>query len=106
MSREADFQRCLGLCSAACSRWNAFTQNVQDYLGARNRRFSCFGFGSVWEATEMALMAAEMVETTRLYARGVAAIEPEVGRAAGEHLIEHNYSAPALAGACRTGRCR
>ena len=40
------------------------------------------------------LMAAELVETTRLYARGVAAIEPEWVEPLARHLLKHSYSSP------------
>jgi ATP-dependent helicase HrpA len=39
-------------------------------------------------------MAAELVETTRLYARSVAAIEPGWLEPLARHLVKHSYSAP------------
>ena len=40
------------------------------------------------------LMAAELVDTTRLYARGLARIEPEWIERIGAHLIKKNWSEP------------
>ena len=40
------------------------------------------------------LMAAELVETTRLYARGVARIEPEWIERVGGHLVKKSWSEP------------
>ena len=39
-------------------------------------------------------MAAELVETTRLWARGVAAIQPEWVEALAGHLVRRTYSEP------------
>lgn len=65
-----------------------------DYLGARGSRFYIFPGSGLRKKPPRWLMAAEIVETARLYARTVAAIEPEwVERAAGA-LCKRSYSDP------------
>jgi ATP-dependent helicase HrpA len=66
----------------------------RDYLGARNRRFFVFPGSGVFAKQPKWLMAAELVETTKLYARSVAAIEPEWIEPLAGHLIKRSYSAP------------
>ncbi len=68
--------------------------NTRDYLGARNRRFFVFPGSGLFTKQPKWLMAAELVETTRLYARGVAALEPEWIEPLAGHLIKHSYSSP------------
>ena len=68
--------------------------NTRDYLGARNRHFFVFPGSGLFAKQPKWLMAAELVETTRLYARGVAAIEPEWVEPLAGHLIKRSYSSP------------
>jgi ATP-dependent helicase HrpA len=63
------------------------------YLGARDIRFALFP-GSGVKARPKWLMAAEIVETRRVYARTVARIEPEWVEAAAQHLLKYSYSEP------------
>ncbi len=66
----------------------------RDYLGARNTRFHVFPGSSQFAARPKWLVAAELVETTKLYARSVAQVQPEwVERLAG-HLVKRSYSEP------------
>jgi len=65
-----------------------------EYTGARGIRFHVFPGSSQFKARPRWLMAAELAETTRLYARTVAAIQPEwVVRVAG-HLVKRNCFEP------------
>ena len=66
----------------------------RDYLGARNRHFYVFPGSGLFAKQPKWLMAAELVETTRLYARGVAAIEPQWIEPAARHLVRQSYSSP------------
>ena len=68
--------------------------DARDYLGARNRHFFVFPGSGLFARQPKWLMAAEMVETTRLYARANALIEPEWIEPLAGHLIRHSYSAP------------
>jgi ATP-dependent helicase HrpA len=63
-----------------------------EYLGARNARFAIFP-GSALKAPDW-IMAAELVETSRLWARTVARIEPEWVEPLAAHLVKHSYSEP------------
>ena len=65
-----------------------------DYLGARNSRFHLFPGSVLFKSRPAWVMAAELVETTRLYARTAARIQPEwIERLAG-HLVRRSYSEP------------
>ena len=68
--------------------------NTRDYLGARNRHFFVFPGSGLFAKQPKWAIAAELVETTRLYARGVAAIEPEWIEPLARHLVRHSYSSP------------
>lgn len=63
------------------------------FLGARNIRFLPFPGSGVKQKPKW-LMAAEIVETRRVYARTVARVEPEWIEAAGAHLLKFSYSDP------------
>ena len=66
----------------------------RDYLGARNTRFSIFPGSGLFRKQPAFVMAAELVETSRLYARVNAAIEPEWAERLGGHLVKRSYSEP------------
>ena len=68
--------------------------NSKEYNGARGTRFVIFPGSSISKKPPEFVMAAELVETSRLFARDVAKIEPAwVERAAGD-LLRRNYSEP------------
>ncbi len=66
----------------------------RDYLGARNARFSVFPGSGLFKKQPQFLMAAELVETSRLYARVNAAVKPEWAEQLGEHVVKRTYSEP------------
>ncbi|MGZ6804390.1 MAG: ATP-dependent RNA helicase HrpA, partial [Nocardioidaceae bacterium] len=66
----------------------------RDYLGARNARFSIFPASGLLRKQPQLVMAAELVETSRLWARTNAAIKPEWAERLGEHLVKRSYSEP------------
>jgi ATP-dependent helicase HrpA len=69
-------------------------QAGREYLGARNARFTVVSDSALSSKAPRWVMAAELVETTRLWARVVARIEPEwIERLAG-HLVKRTYSEP------------
>jgi len=70
------------------------TGKNRDYLGARNTHFHIFPGSSQFKQQPKWLVAAELVETTRLYARGVAQIQPEWLEALAGHLVKRSYSEP------------
>ncbi len=63
------------------------------YLGAREVKFAIFPGSGVRKKPKW-LMAAEIVETRRVYARMVARVEPEWVEHAGRHLLRLSYSDP------------
>ena len=64
----------------------------RDYLGARNARFAVFPGSALFKKQPTYLMAAELVETSRLWARVNAGIKPEW--AEGADLVKRSYSEP------------
>ncbi|MCW8890565.1 MAG: ATP-dependent RNA helicase HrpA, partial [Sedimenticola sp.] len=66
----------------------------REYLGARNSHFFIFPGSALFKKQPKWVMAAELVETTKLYARSMAQIEPEWVESAAGHLIKKNYSEP------------
>jgi ATP-dependent RNA helicase HrpA len=66
----------------------------RDYLGARGTRFALFPGSALARKPPDFVMAAELVETSRLYARVNAAIEPEWAEVVGAHLVKRSYSEP------------
>ncbi|MCU1677153.1 MAG: ATP-dependent helicase HrpA [Frankiales bacterium] len=65
-----------------------------EYLGARGARFAVFPGSTLARKSPTFVMAAELVETSRLWARTVAKIEPEWAERLGEHLVARSYSEP------------
>ena len=65
-----------------------------DYQGARQRRFWVHPSSVIGRKKPSWIMAAELVETTKLYARQVAKIEPDWIEPLAEHLIKKNHFEP------------
>jgi len=65
-----------------------------DYLGARGIRFYIHPGSWLVKKSPRWIMCGELVETTRLYARMVAQIEPEWIEPLAPHLIKRSYSEP------------
>ena len=65
-----------------------------DYTGARGSRFHLFPASALFKAKPKWVMAAELVETTRLYARDVAVIQPEWIEQEAPHLVRYHYFEP------------
>ena len=67
---------------------------LREYLGARGTRFAIFpGSGLARRPPEL-VMAAELVETSRLFARVNAAVKPEWAEQLGAHLVKRTWSEP------------
>ncbi len=69
-------------------------EEKRDYQGARGTRFSIFPGSALFKKQPPFVMAAELVETSRLWGRMNARIEPEWAEAAGAHLVKRSYSEP------------
>ncbi|MBU0920466.1 ATP-dependent RNA helicase HrpA [Stutzerimonas kunmingensis] len=65
-----------------------------DFLGARQRRFWVHPSSVIGRKKPNWLMAAELVETTKLFARMVAKIEPDWIEPLADHLIKKNHFEP------------
>lgn len=66
----------------------------RDYLGARGARFSIFPGSGLFKSQPQFVVAAELVETSRLWGRQCAAIDPVWAEEAGEHLVKRTWSEP------------
>jgi ATP-dependent helicase HrpA len=65
-----------------------------EYTGARGNKFSVFPGSALFKRKPQWLVSAEIVETTRLYARTNARIDPEWIERVAEHLVKRAYSEP------------
>jgi ATP-dependent helicase HrpA len=65
-----------------------------EYLGARNTRFAIFPASALARKPPDWVVAAELVETSRLWGRLVASIEPEWMEPLAQHLVRRSYSEP------------
>ena len=65
-----------------------------EYLGTRGARFAINPGSSAARSNPELVMAVELVETTRLWARTVAPIKAEWVEQVAEHLIKRSYSEP------------
>ncbi|SDH92491.1 ATP-dependent helicase HrpA [Pseudomonas delhiensis] len=65
-----------------------------DYLGARQRRFWIHPSSVIGRKKPQWIMAAELVETTKLFARMVAKIEPDWLEPLAGHLVKKNHLEP------------
>ncbi|MCL2583254.1 MAG: ATP-dependent RNA helicase HrpA, partial [Streptosporangiales bacterium] len=69
-------------------------RELTDYLGARGTRFAIFPGSGLAKKPPDWIVAAELVETSRLWGRIVAAIEPEWVEPVAAHLVKRSYSEP------------
>jgi ATP-dependent helicase HrpA len=65
-----------------------------EYIGARGARFSISPGSTLFRKNPRWVMAAELVETARLWGRVVARIEPEWAERLAAHLVKRSYSEP------------
>lgn len=68
--------------------------DANDYIGARGSHFHLFPASSVFKAKPKWVMAAELTETSKLYARDVASIQPEWIEQETPHLVRYHYFEP------------
>ncbi len=66
----------------------------QEYVGARGARFALFPGSSLFKKPPRWVMSAELVETSRLWGRINARIEPEWVEPLAGHLVKRAYSEP------------
>ena len=71
-----------------------FRHEQYEYLGARGLKFFIFPGSGLHKLKPKWIMAAEQVETSKVYARNVARIEPEWIEHCAGHLVKNNYYDP------------
>ncbi|MEK6169618.1 ATP-dependent RNA helicase HrpA [Vibrio cholerae] len=69
-------------------------QEKNEYHGARNARFNIFPASGLFKKQPKWVMSAELVETSKLWARVVAKIEPDWIEPLAKHLSKRSYSEP------------
>ncbi len=67
---------------------------IVEFMGTRNSRFAIQPGSALAKKPPQLVMAVELVETSRLWARTVAAIEPEWLEQVAGHLLKRSYSEP------------
>ncbi|MCH9691297.1 MAG: ATP-dependent RNA helicase HrpA [Gammaproteobacteria bacterium] len=66
----------------------------KEFLGCRNRHFHIFPGSSQFKKPPSWVVAAQLLETSRLFALTVAKIEPDWILSCAEHLVKRNYFEP------------
>jgi ATP-dependent helicase HrpA len=66
----------------------------REYLGARGAKFAIFPGSALFKKQPRWVMSAELVETSRLWARVNARVEPEWAEKLAPHLVKRSYSEP------------
>lgn len=69
-------------------------QEKNEYQGARNARFHIFPASGLFKKQPKWIMSAELVETSKLWGRIIAKIQPEWIEPLAAHLIKRSYSEP------------
>lgn len=94
-SEKAEYQQIhTALLSGLLSHIGLKEAEKQQYLGARNSHFAIFPNSALFKKQPKWVMAAELVETSKLWGRMVAEIEPEWIEPLAEYLIKKSYSEP------------
>ena len=94
-SEKAEYQQIhTALLSGLLSHIGLKEVEKQQYLGARNAHFAIFPNSVLFKKQPKWVMAAELVETSKLWGRMVAEIEPEWIEPLAEHLTKKSYSEP------------
>ena len=70
------------------------TRGPREYLGARGTKFAIFPGSGLFKKGPDWVLSAELVETSRLWARTNASIDPQWIEEIGKHLISVQYSEP------------
>ena len=78
-----------GLLSNVCLR-----QEQNEYVGARGARLHIHPGSFLFKAKPKWIISAEQVETSKVYARTVAAVEPEWIEKVGAHLVKQQHYDP------------
>ena len=71
-----------------------YREEGYEYTGGHGRKFSIFPGSCLFEAKPKWIVAAELIETTKLYAHGVAPIQPQWIERMAPHLLRRHYAEP------------
>lgn len=82
------------LVSGLLSNIGAYQEKTRDYQGARGTRFAIFPGSDLFKKRPDFVVSAELVETTRLWARVNAAIDPSWVEEVAADLVKHTYAEP------------
>ena len=92
---EPDWQRIhQSLLAGLLSHIGLRDERTRDYQGARGARFSIQPGSALFRRQPDYVMSAELVETTRLWARTNAEIDPRWAEEIGAHLVKRTYAEP------------
>lgn len=84
----------ISLLSGLLSHIGLYDQRKREYAGARGTRFAVFPGSALFKKSPDWVMAAELVETSRLWARIAARFDPLWVEEVAPHLIKRTYSEP------------
>ncbi len=84
----------MALLSGLLSHIGMRDSNRREYVGARNARFAIFPGSALARRQPDWVMVGELVETSRLWGRDVARIDPRWVEPLAEHLVSRTYSEP------------
>ncbi|WP_276469502.1 ATP-dependent RNA helicase HrpA [Photobacterium damselae] len=84
----------MSLLSGLLSHIGMKDQEKNEYQGARNARFNIFPGSGIFKKQPKWVMVAELVETSRLWGRIAAKIQPEWVEPLAQHLLKRSYSEP------------
>ena len=84
----------LSLLAGLLSHLGLKDTDKNEYLGARSAKFAVFPGSALFKKPPRWIMSAELVETSRLWARVNARIEPEWVEPLAQHLVKRSYSEP------------
>lgn len=94
LAEEEDYQAIhTALLGGLLSNLAQFLEN-HEYMGCRNRKMQIFPGSSQFKRKPKWLVAGEIVETSKVYARQVAAIDPEWVLNLNPELLKHHYYEP------------
>ncbi|RKW71823.1 ATP-dependent RNA helicase HrpA [Galactobacter caseinivorans] len=82
------------LLAGLVSHIGLWDERKREYAGARGTRFAIFPGSALFKKKPTWAMAAELVETSRLWARTVAVFDPDWVELVAPHLVKKSFSEP------------
>ena len=84
----------ISLLSGLLSHIGILDERKREYAGARGSRFAIFPGSALFKKSPTFVMAAELVETSRLWARVAARFDPAWAEQVAPDLVKRSYSEP------------